>query len=1103
MRSSACKMNWLGKLATLLMAFVLSGAVAFAQGLTVSGTVIDDFGEPVLGANVIVKGTVNGATTDIDGNYSIQDVAKDAVLRVSFIGYAEQEIPVNGRTTIDITLAEDAEMLEDVVVVGYGTMKKSDLTGSVSSVSTDKLNAKGAPSVMGNLQGSVPGVNITQSSGRAGGGFNIEIRGKSSHNSNTHPIYVIDGVICDDMDFLNPQDIERIDVLKDASSTAIYGSRATAGVVMITTKSGSGVNKNESKPSISYEGYYGVSQVARMPEFMDGKEFYNYRFLKFLTYAEGGSANPRSGQPAYQMGTYEQMALWKTDDSYAAGGYARLKYMMENDMTYDWPDAVTSNGSQQNHYVAVSGTAGGGEVSYHMGIGYNDEQGIYKDDQTQKINIKGSVDAKITKMVTGGFSFNLARQTNDYADDNGVQYAYRMNPFMQPYNADGVRNEKPGNFEAMGSDNGYQFSDQASPLLLLENQTKNRQTWRVLGNVYLQIKPMDGLSLKTTFSPNFNTYRLGTFNGESEYVKGYEPAAGGGDGNRAVNTQYRGFSWTWTTQANYSKTFGGSHNVDILALNEVTSSSNENLSVTARQVLPGSEWYNVGSSADKTMGDYSSSYSEASMISYALRANYSYKGRYMLTGTVRWDGSSKFADGHRWGSFPSFAAAWRISEEDFMESTKDWLSNLKLRLSYGVTGNNDGVGNFATQQTVATGHYYPFGGVHFNGAYPSGVVDKLLSWESSTEYNAGFDFGFFNNRVSGTFDVYQKEATDLLYDVQLPLEAGTVNGNPKGMKTNVGKVQNRGIELSLTTVNIENKDWSWTTTFNFAANQNELKEINGTGEDMPGSSLFIGKPINNVYTFQWDGIVDDRDMKVPDTQIARDNGFTPGQTVKSYDYYYKCYGLTEGNAIISDLNGDGKFDDNDKKVYSSDPSWTGSFTSNLSYKEWDLSFSVYAKQNFTVSSSFYGEYLNWGDRGRNHLQVDYYIPAGTLIDCDGLNPDGTYINPVYQQQTHYGSYPFPNNGAANSGVGAANWLDDTNKLTDASFVKVKNITLGYTFNKNVLKHIGLQKLRLYCTVTNPFVFTDYKGFDPEWAGASNKNDGPSTITYQFGASVKF
>ncbi|MBQ0057043.1 MAG: TonB-dependent receptor [Bacteroidales bacterium] len=1073
--------------------------VALAQTQTVAGVVTDDFGDPMIGVNVSVKGTTNGSITDFDGNYVLHDVKASDVLVFSYIGYTSKEAAVGNQSKIDMQMVEDQVTLEDVVVVGYGTMKKSDLTGSVSSVSTDKLNAKGAPSVMANLQGSVPGVNITQSSGRAGGGFAIEIRGKSSTNSDTHPIYVIDGVICDDMDFLNPQDIERIDVLKDASSTAIYGSRATAGVVMITTKSGSGVNKQESKASISYDGYYGITNVARMPDFMDGQEFYNYRFLKFLTYAEGGAANARSGQPTYQMGTFQQMGLWKSDDS-EAGGYSVLKQRLKAGETYDWPDAVTSNGYQQNHYLAVSGTAGGGDVSYHMGLGYNSEQGIYEDDKQSRINFKGSVDAKISKYVTGGFNFNLARQENDYADDNAVQYAYRMNPFMVPYNADGVRNEKPGNYEAMGSDNGFQFSDQPNPLLLFENQTKNKQTWRMLGNVYLQIKPMDGLSLKTTFAPSFSTYREGTFNDESAYVKGYEPD---GDGSRAVNTQHRSFNWTWTNQVNYSKSFKGGHNADILALNEVTAGNSEKLSVTSRRVLPGSLWYNVGSASDKTTGDYSSSYSESSMISWALRANYSYKGRYMLTGTVRWDGSSKFADGHRWGSFPSVAAAWRISDESFMANTSDWLSNLKLRLSYGVTGNNDGIGNYATQQTVATGHYYPFGGYHYTGAWPNGVVDRNLTWESSTEYNAGFDFGFLNNRITGTLDVYNKEAVDLLYPVKLPLEAGLVNGAVKEMKTNVGTVQNRGVEVSLTTVNIDGRNWHWTTTFNFSANKNKVKEINGTGMDMPGDNLFIGRPINNVYTFIWDGIVSDREMTVPNKPIATEHGFTPGQKVRQCDYYYECYGWTEGNAIIRDVNGDGKFNDEDKKVYSSDPKWTGSFTSNLSYKQWDLSVSVYAKQKFTVSSNFYDEYLNWGDRGRNHLQVDYYIPAGTLIDCDGVNADGTYINPVYQKQTHYGSYPFPNNGAANGGVGSSQWTSDTNKLTDASFVKVKNITLGYTFSKKVLNHIGLSKLRLYATVTNPFVFTDYKGFDPEWAGATNKQDGPSTITWQFGASVKF
>ena len=1078
--------------------------VAYAQQ-TVTGTVKDATGEPMIGVTVLLNGQA-AAVTDIDGNFTIKAEPKD-VVKVSYIGYTDQQITVGNKTSLDIVLQEDSQTLNEVVVVGYGTMKKSDLTGSVSSVNTDQLNAKGTSSPIASLQGSVPGVNITQSSGRTNGGFNVEIRGKSSTNSDLKPIYVIDGVVCDDMDFLNPQDIERIDVLKDASSTAIYGSRATAGVVMVTTKSGAGVSKRgQQKPTVSYDGYVGVVKTARMPDFMDTNEFYKYRFLKFLTYAEGGSATALSGQPAYTMGTYKQMGLWKSDAEHENGGYSVMKDMLRRGVSYDWPKEVTRTGFQQNHYLAVSGTAGeNNDVSYHFGVGYNQEKGIYRGDDSKKINFKGSVDAKLNKWLTGGFSFNVARQENNYADDNGVQYAYRMNPFMRPKADDGSIIDKPGSYVNMGSDNGYQFSDQVSPLILLDNQTKQRETWRLLGNFYLQIKPIKEVSIKSTFAPNFSQYRQGTYNEANDLIKGYEDNKGEGDGNRAIHQTHRNFSWTWTNQVNFNKTFNDVHNVDFLALNEVISSNSENLQVTARRVQPGSNWNNVGSTTAPSKTEATSSYTENSMISWAFRGNYTYAGKYMATATIRWDGSSKFASGHRWGSFPSFALAWRASEEEFMKKI-DWLSNLKFRLSYGVTGNNSGINNYATQQTVAgDGNYYPFGGTNYTGKYPSGIVDKLLTWESSHELNFGIDFGFLNNRISGSIDIYNKTSKDLLYDVTLPLEAGwdSSNNSLKKMTTNVGKVQNKGIEFSLTTVNIENSDWRWETSFNYAHNKNEVKEINGTGQSLPADGLFIGEPFNNVYQYNWIGIVTDRNMVVPNNDAAKNAGFNPGDVVKESDYYYKVYQWTEGNAIIADLDGNGQIDANDKQVFRKDPIWTGSFTSNLSWRDWDFSFSIYTKQGYKVASNFYDEYLNFGDRGRMKLNVDYYIPAGTLIDCDGVNADGTYINPVYQQQTHYGDYPFPNNAAASSGVGSAQWLSAANKVTDASFVKVKYITLGYTFPKKWINKIGISKLRLYCTVTNPFVFTKYKGFDPEWADATNKNDGPSTVSWQFGASLKF
>ena len=1083
------------RIALMLVLSLFFGTVS-AQ--TVTGNVVDETGEAVIGATVMEKGTKNATVTDFDGNFTIK-MEGGNVLTISYIGMQSQDVNVAGKTSVNVILKEDATTLQDVVVVGYGTMKKQDLTGSVSSVNTEQLNAKGAPSVLGNLQGSNPGVNITQSSGR-GGSYNIEIRGKSSINSNTNPLYVVDGVMCDDIDWLNPQDIERIDVLKDASSTAIYGSRATAGVVMVTTKGGTTVKKDQ-KPTISYDGYYGWSKKARMPEFMDGQQFYNYRFMKFLAY--GGNlattTNDMSAHPVYQIAgaTLEQCLL---RENVGSGNY-KMKEMLANGTTYDWPDLVTQNGSQQNHYLAVSG--GSESVNYHFGVGYNGEKGIYKGDKQDRINFKGSVDAKINKVISAGFSVNGARTINEYANDNAIQHAYRMNPYMTPYNAEGVLNEKPGNYQALGTTSSYQFSDQANPLLIMMNTKKERETWRVLGNFYVKLDIIKGLDFKTTFSPSYSNYRNGYFEGIRNPETGnfYDSSL---EQTGAELTHHRSFSWTWDNIINYNTTIAEDHSISLMGLFSSEASNTENTFWAANGVLDGTEWWNMGTGTQNAK-DSSTSYTENSMISYAFRVNYGYKSRYLLTATIRRDGSSKFTKENRWGTFPSVALAWRASEEAFLQKYS-WLSNLKLRLSYGVTGNNSGIGNFDTQQTLSDPIYYPFGDKYYTGYTASSIVNKDLQWETSTEYNAGIDFGFFGGRINGSIDIYQKTSKDLLFQVPLPLESG--GGT---MVTNIGSVRNRGIEIALTTVNVETKDWHWETVFTFAANKNEVREINGTGDRVlngvnPTGNWFIGYSVNNTYAYEWGGIVSDRDMVVPDNYAAKNAGLTPGSTMKEYDYFYQVYGLTEGQPWVVDQNGDGKIESSDDRtIQSMDPDWTGSFTSNLSWKNWDFSFSLYAKVGYKVFSNFLtSDILGLNDRGRQKLSMDWYIPAGTLIDCDGVNEDGTYINPKYQEATHYGEYPFPNNGGLNSGVGLQkDYWDQAKGITNASFLKVKNITLGYTFDKNFLNKFGCKHLRLYATVTNPFVFTSYKGFDPEWANAGVKQDGPSTINYQVGASIKF
>ena len=1083
---------------TLMFCFI----VGTISAQTVNGNVVDETGEPVIGATVLEKGTKNAVITDFDGNFTIKTQG-GKVLTISYIGMIAQDVNIAGKTNVNVILREDANTLQDVVVVGYGTMKKQDLTGSVSSVNTEQLNAKGAPSVLGNLQGSNPGVNITQTSGR-GGSYSIEIRGRSSINSKTTPLYVVDGVMCDDIDWLNPQDIERIDILKDASSTAIYGSRATAGVVMVTTKSGTTVNKQATKPTISYDGYYGWSKTARMPEFMDGQQFYDFRFKKFLTYAGNNATatNANSSHPVYQIGgtILEQCLLRETEGS---GAY-RMKEMLANGSTIDWPDLVTQNGNQQNHYLAVS--AGSDNINYHLGVGYHGEEGIYKGDKSNHVNFKGSLEAKINKVISAGFSFNAARIKNEYANDAAVQSAYRMNPYMIPYDEEGNLNPKPGDKNALKT-TSYQFSDEPNPLLKMMSTSKERETWRLLGNFYVKFDIIKGLDFTTTFSPNYNYYRQGYFEGYKDENDNFYDS--GLTQNAANLTNHRSFSWTWDNIINYNTTIANDHNIGVMLLFSQEGGNSENTYLEGNEVMDLTDWWNMGTAqrSDGTTGLSDASktgYSESSMTSYAARLNYGYKGRYLLTATIRRDGSSKFTKDNRWGTFPSAAAAWRISEEPFMQNV-NWLSNLKLRLSYGVTGNNTGIGSYDTQQTLSSPISYPFGPTYSTGYTASKIVNKDLKWETSTEYNAGIDFGFFGGRINGSVDVYQKTSKDLLAEVMLPLVSG--GGT---MITNIGSVRNTGVEIALTTINIENKDWHWETTFTFAHNKNKVREINGTGDQvLNGTSVtgnyFIGYSANNVYAYDWGGVVTDRDMIVPDNAAAKNAGLTPGSTMKEYDYFYQVYGLTEGQPWIVDQNGDGSIDPNDRVIKSMDPKWTGSFTSNLSWKNWDFSFSLYAKVGYKVYSSFLTSNINdLADRGRQKLNMDWYIPAGTLIDCDGVNEDGTYINPVYQETTHYGDYPFPNNGGGSSGVGrqSGEW-NQAKGVVNASFMKVKNITLGYTFDKNFLNKFGCKHLRLYATVTNPFVATSYKGFDPEWASAGVKQDGPSIINYQIGASIKF
>lgn len=643
----------------LLLAFMMFVGSICAQ--TVKVNVKDSQGEPVIGASVVEQDTKNGGITDFDGNFTIKLTANKPLV-ISYIGMKSQTIDTKGKSEISVTLAEDNTTLQDVVVIGYGTVKKTDLTGAVSSVNTEQLNAKGAASLMGNLQGNNPGVNITQSSGRAGSDFNIEIRGKSSINSKTTPLYVVDGVMCDDIDWLNSQDIERIDVLKDASSTAIYGSRATAGVVMVTTKGGLNIKKEE-KPTVSYDGYYGWVKSARMPDFMNAQEFYNYRFMKFLTYG-GNGATVKVANPTYTIGkdAYEQCML---ADAAGSTNYI-LKNRLASGMDIDWPKEVLRTGSQQNHFIAINGSSE--KINYHFGVGFNQEKGLYENDEMKRFNFKGSLDAKVSNVISAGFTVNLAKTDNTYANDVAVQQAFRMNPFINPYDANGNVIHQPGLNTALGTA-GNQFTSSRNPLDLMQSTKKERETWRALGNFYLKFDIIKGLDFKTTFSPSYTYYRQGFFGGYINEAIGmaYDDEHYTDGANEVNLTNHRSFSWVWDNIINYNTRFGEDHSLGVMALYSCEAGNTENTYWAATNTMAKTDWYNLSSSTFNA-DDSNTSYTEYSMTSWALRANYGFKDRYLLTATVRWDGSSKFAKDNRWGTFPSVAAAWRITEESFMKN---------------------------------------------------------------------------------------------------------------------------------------------------------------------------------------------------------------------------------------------------------------------------------------------------------------------------------------------------------------------------------------------------------------------------------------------------
>lgn len=1111
----------------LFMLALLFQGIAMAQTKKVSGIVKDATGEPLIGVSVQVKGTSVGTLTDLNGSYSLDAPEGANSLVFTYIGMNTKEETIIGEA-LNTTLEDSSKALEEVVVVGYGTAKKSDLTGAISSVNSGKITEAGRTNALGSIQGSIPGVNISQSSSRAGAIQNIIIRGQNSVSGNTAPLYVVDGIITSSIDFLNPQDIEKIDVLKDASSTAIYGSRGSNGVIIVQTKSGASVQE-KAKTQISYDGYYGVSQKARMPKFMDTQDWMKYRMLNYqytrddnqdgvLEFYNNDLNQVWMGGTKYQdLGAGAGFQPVYNDGTFGGSQWLLNRYL--NNENTDWVDLVTRTGYQQNHYLDISGSTK--DVAYVIGLGYQNEKGIFVKDDYSRYNLKGSVTAKLNSKWSAGFSFNTAYSDQEMGSDNAMLSAFRMSPITDAYDENGVLDPKTNDLEGNiivipgkttdtttvqngisgrnkvynNSIGGSGFTSSINPLIDLESTSNNKTQLNALASTYLQFNPMKDLSFKSTFSPSVINYRHGLYKSsqaEGNYDNPFTPAS---EQYAIANVDnYRYMNFTLDNQVNYKFSLKNLHKFDVMALHSVYSENSELYTINSKGYNYDFDWYNLGAASNTAATTLNSVYQESAMVSGALRINYSYKGKYLFTASYRADGSSRLAENHKWSSFPSAAIAWRMSDEKFMLPTRKIVSNLKLRASLGYTGNNN-ISPFQTQYLANNTSYYNFGGTNAKGMGVGSLTESTLTWERTREIDLGMDLGFFNSRLELTLDIYDRLSDGLLQNRTLPYETGAGS-----VIDNLGSVSNKGIELAINSTIIDKKDFTWSANISFAANQNEIVSLfdNETaGYTFINSNTqkwIVGENINSIYGYVFDGVWTANEIQTAiankDPRAVDANGLVIAR---------------EGQAKVKDYDGNG-IDPNDRRVQGhSDPSWTAGLGTTITYKGFDLSANIYTAQGMTVFSPFMEEFTNYNDRGRQKLDMDYYVPAGaTLMGADGY----FYTNPTAINNQDR-PMPYTSNGNNNNcGTYWHNGKEVANDMpgawVDASYIKVRNITLGYTMPKKWMKPLQIQSLRLYTTVLNPFVFTDYLGFDPEWAGASmGRDNGPSTITYQFGANLKF
>lgn len=981
---------------SLLILLTLCCTLGYAQNPAVTGKITDQNGVPLAGVSVKAKGAQGGTTSNADGYFSISVSGENPVLVFSFLGMKTKEIAVSGRQSVDVALEEDANSLDGIIVVGYGTQSKRDVTGSIASIKGKALTDVPVTNVSQMIEGRIPGAYVTTGSNKPGTTPSITIRGNRSFRASNSPLYVVDGIPLNDAitDF-NPSDIVSIEVLKDASATAIYGSRGANGVILVTTARG-----KAGETTVNYNAYYGITEVVRRADVFNGEEFVKYVRDAAL------NLNPP---------ITDDSQIFNSDPTVELASIAQGRYT-------DWQDLLIKNGHTQNHELSVLG--GTENTKFNFSLGYFNDNGYFIGQNYTRYTGRINLDQNLGKKIKIGASILASYSENDGASYNPYGVALISSPLGVPYDSD-------GKFIV------YPINDSTTPNPLLAREKDKfvnlEKRMRVLGSLFAEAELLPGLKYRLNFGPDLRNARGGSFNSTTVPV-GILPTAS--------TSESFWFSYALDNQLTYDKTFK-KHKLNVTALYGIQERRNESSNISVSKLpVETTTYFNLGSAG--TIDQVGSGYSRWNILSYMGRVNYGFDSRFLLTLTGRADGSTRFAPGNKWSFFPSAAFAYNISEERFLQNAA-YLSNLKLRLSYGATG-NEAVSPYETLAKL-TRTQYDFNGVPAFGFVPGNVPNKDLKWETSATANIGIDFGFLNQRISGTIDAYETTTTDLLMDFALPFTTGF-----EKVVSNVGSTRNRGVDFSLSTQNILSESgFQWSTDITAAYNKGKILELSLGKVDEVGSGRFIGKPLSSFYDYEKTGIW----QKGEEAQAAQ-------------------YGSAVGQIKVKDQNGDGKITGDDRTVLGhSDPTFTFGFNNNFSFKGFDLSVFVVGVQNKTISSSlFTGNTIALGGR-YNQLDVDYWTPD---------NPTN--------------AYPQPQRGRNVNSLLFAGSL----KYFDGSFVRIRNINLGYTMAEKLISKIGAKSLRVYFNITNPFVFSpyvrDHKGIDPEIL------DNPATVNYQLGLNVK-